>query len=51
MIIGQAAKSRAAHENTIMCSKSLACVAIDFLRDSEFRQDVRNYFNRREGAK
>jgi hypothetical protein len=41
----KAAKSFEAHEKTIISSKGLTLLAIDFLSDSEFRKEVWRYFN------
>jgi hypothetical protein len=43
-LMGQAAKSKEAHLKTIISSKSLACVAVDYLSDSRFRDEVKKYF-------
>jgi hypothetical protein len=44
-VTGQAVKTIEAHEKTITSSKELTYLAIDFLVDSEFRQEIWNYFN------
>jgi hypothetical protein len=43
-LMAQAAKSKEAHLKTIISSKSLACVAVDYLSDSKFRDEVKKYF-------
>ena len=46
-VIEQAAKSKEAHEKTIISSKSLASVAVDFLDDPKFRKEVITLFNKK----
>jgi hypothetical protein len=41
----QAAKTIEAHEKTIISSKALTAVAVDFIRKPEFRVKVKNYFS------
>jgi hypothetical protein len=43
-LIGQAAKTKEAHKRTIVSSKSLAAVAVDYFIDPGFRKDVTGDF-------
>jgi hypothetical protein len=43
-LIGQAAKTIEAHQKTIVSSKALAAVAIDYLNEPGFRKHVTSQF-------
>jgi hypothetical protein len=44
ILIDKAAKSIQAHERTILSSKVLTYIAVDFFSDPKFRDDVRRHF-------